>query len=141
MDAKKTTVRRITLPDLAIVEPWYVARDGAMPRHDLLPMDSGFMFYLNDKPIGVGFLLMTNSKMAIMEWLQTDHTMPIAQQSRMLRHMAIFLEGLAKGLGFTVIMGFVPADHTSLAKFYVRQGAQLAKKASILVYKLLGSGS
>lgn len=137
MDAKKLTVRLITTDDLEIVAPWYVAREGHMIRHDLLPMETGFIFLEDDAPVGCGFLLTTNSSMAIMEWMQTDNELPAIKQSRMLRHIAIFLEGMAKSMGFKVIMGFVPADHPSLAKFYVRQGASLNKKPSILVWKRL----
>lgn len=137
MDAKAITVKRITAGDLDLIRPWYVVRDGEMPSLDLLPMETGFMFYVDNAPVGVGFLLLTNTKLALLEFMQTNHEMPVATQSRVLRHMVLFFEEMAKKIGFAVILGFVPADHVSLAKFYVRQNAALAKKQSILVWKRL----
>lgn len=118
-------------------KPWYNYRGDELPFDDLVPLKSGFIVEDHKGKIGVGFLILTNSKTAIMEFLMTNHERSNLDQAKAVTKLALHIEATAKALGFTVIMGFTPEDHDSLGKFYYRQGAARATKLMRLFYKKL----
>lgn len=128
-------LRSLDLKDLDIIAPWYQARgDGVVV--DFLP-DTGFMVEIDSVPAACGFLLLTNSKVCFMEYLQTDNKLSETKQAKALIFLTKSLEKMAKSLGFSVIIGLVPEDHFSLAEFYKRQNAHFGSKLMRLCYKAL----
>lgn len=100
-----------------------------------VPKESGFVVSDSRGNVAVGFLILTNCPMAIMEFLQTNNERSEADQGKGLLKLAFHIEATAKALGFNGIMGFTPEDHDSLARFYFRQGAARATKLMRLFYK------
>jgi hypothetical protein len=123
--------------DLAVVTPWY-AHKGDQAVVAWLPDGSTFIVEADGKMVACGSLLLTNSPVVFMEHLATNPMASEVTQSKALRFLAIELEKIAKNLGFAVILGLVPEDHFSLAKFYLRQKAQLGSKLMRVAYKFLG---
>jgi hypothetical protein len=123
--------------DLALVTPWY-ANKGDQAVVAWLPNGSTFLVEIDGEMVACGSLLLTNSPVVFMEHLVTDPKASELSQGKALRFLAIELEKIAKNLGFAVILGLVPEDHFSLAKFYLRQKAQLGSKLMRVAYKFLG---
>lgn len=129
-------IRKINSADIKVVTPWYLAR-GDDFLTDFCPMETGFVVEDTGTLIAVGFLLMTNSKLCFMEYLQTNNNESVAKQGKAIILLTKFLEKLSKELGFKVILGLTPEDHLSLAQHYERRGALFGKKLMRLIYKRL----
>jgi len=117
--------------------PWYKYRGDELPFDDLVPLQSGFVVEDEKGKLAVGFLIITNSKTALMEFLMTNNERHQLDQAKAITKLALHIEATAKALNFTVIMGFTPEDHDSLGRFYFRQGAARATKLMRLFYKKL----
>lgn len=126
--------RRYLPSDEGYVAPWYQAREDAF-YSEWLPRDTGFIVEDDKSRLAVGFLLLTNSKMAFMEYLQTNCERTEFEQAKALIFLTRELEKLSKGLGYKVIIGLVPEDHFSLVKYYQKEKAHIGKKLMRLVYK------
>lgn len=97
-------------------------------RKDDLPEGSTFVVEKDGVLTACGALMLTNAKVAWMEFLATNHELSEVTQARSLTILATRLRDLAKFLKYKSVMGFVPEDHFSLADFYSRQGAVQYKK-------------
>lgn len=128
-------IRRLDPAEWESFRGWYRARGDDLPPSDMAPLQSGYVAADERGAVGVGFLILTNSKMALMEFMQTNQDRSEIDQARALTRLAHFIEDTAQKLGFRVILGFVPEDHDTLARFYFRQGAVRAKKLMRLFYK------
>jgi hypothetical protein len=127
-------VRQIKSKEIDEISPWYAARgDGFL--HDWLPQETGFVAYDARGLVASAFLILTNSKLCFMEYMMTNPDRSEIDQGKGLLKLAFSLEKLSKSMGYKVILGLVPEDHFSLAKFYNRQKARPATKLMRLYYK------
>ena len=127
-------IRLIKPEEIAEIAPWYAAKgDGFLD--DWLPKDTGFVAHDARGLVASAFLLLTNSKLCFMEYMMTNPERSEIDQGKGLLKLAFSLEKLSKSMGYKVILGLVPEDHFSLAKFYNRQKAKQATKLMRLYYK------
>ena len=130
-------LRQLQPSDVLEIGPWYEEK-GDFLNEEWIP--KGTAFVVEDAKsdlIACGFLLLTNSGIAFMEFLATNPKKSELEQGKALRFLTLELEKLSKQLGFQVILGFVPEDHFSLVKHYQRQKAFMGKKLMRLFWKPL----
>lgn len=127
-------IRMIQPKEIDEIAPWYAARGDGFLR-DWLPTETGFVAHDARGLVAAGFLLLTNSKLCFMEYMNTNPERSEIDQGKGLLKLAWNLEKLSKSMGYKVILGLVPEDHFSLAKFYNRQKARPASKLMRLYYK------
>ncbi len=128
-------LRQLQPEDVPLIGTWYEEK-GDFLNEEWIPKGTAFVVE-DDGPLACGFLLLTNSGLAFMEFLATNPKRAEFEQARALRFLTLELEKLSKQLGFQVILGFVPEDHFSLVKHYQRQKAFMGKKLMRLFWKPL----
>lgn len=130
-------LRKLEPNDVETIGPWYEEK-GDFLNDEWIPKGTAFVVDSDEgQALACGFLLLTNSGIAFMEFLATNPKVSEFEQARALRFITLELERLSKGLGFKVILGFVPEDHFSLVKHYQRQKAFMGKKLMRLFWKPL----
>lgn len=132
------SIRRMTQEDWPLVEAMFKEKGLVIYRSDF-PDTTSYVVEDRKGLIAAGCLILTNANFTIMEHLQTSPKRSQALQSRALRALALYIENLSKSTGAKFILGFVPEDHFSLAKFYLRQGAAAYQKLfRVFSKRLLG---
>lgn len=129
-------LRQLNASDVEVIGPWYEEK-GDFLNEEWIPKGTAFVVQDQVGLVACGFLLLTNSGIAFMEFLATNPKRSEFEQARALRYLTLELEKMSKALGFKVILGFVPEDHFSLVKHYQRQKAFMGKKLMRLFWKPL----
>jgi hypothetical protein len=130
-------VRRAEEADLKEIETWFKARGSALPRRDILPLETSLVVTSDEQLVAFGSLFVTNSKLCLLEYFQTNHKQPRLKQSRGLHQLIMSMQALATSSGASVIMGFVPEDNLALPRLYQRLGAVSNTKKMTLHWKVL----
>lgn len=121
MDPQGLTVRLYSEKDRPEISEWYKKAGTLLLDPEYLP--SGFIVSKNGIDIAVGFLIETNTKLALYEYMQTNPNASVYLRSRAVKHLTEFMVTTAKSMGYGSLMGMTPVDKKSLLKMYGRMGA------------------
>ena len=136
MGTKGLKFIKLAPDDAQFVDPWYKARgeEGA-PMPELAPYDRFFGVLHEGQLVACAFLIETNTRAAMVEYVMTDDRAPVLVQSRALMFIIDEMMLLAKYLGYSYVLGLVGEDHESLAKYYIRNQAVQGSKKMKVFYK------
>ena len=98
-------VRTLELDDFAILQEWWKAWRWPPITKEMLPLNGlgGLMVYNEDMPIAAGFLYLTNSKIAWIEYIISNPKYKKKDRRDSLKLLLNSLEQVAKQQGFTIV--------------------------------------
>ena len=121
-----------------LVEWWKNWADwGHNPSKEMLPLNGtgGLMVEVEGKPVIAGFLYLTNSKVAWMEWIISDPEYKDKNRSEALELLINSLEDVARSTGAEVILSIGRND--SLLNMHKKLGYQVDDKPSHEISKII----
>tara|TARA_R100000742_G_C4237592_1_gene57910 strand:+ start:317 stop:727 length:411 start_codon:yes stop_codon:yes gene_type:complete len=99
----KLNIRSLNDTDWDVLQEWWKQwPEWVAPARDFLPNNGkcGFMVEKNDKPIIAGFVYLTNSKTALLEWIISDPEYRESDRKDALEMLINTSEGYCKELGY-----------------------------------------
>jgi N-acetylglutamate synthase-like GNAT family acetyltransferase len=130
-------VRALQESDWEMLVEWWKnwAEWGHNPSKEMLPLNGtgGLMIEEDGKPIMAGFLYLTNSKLAWIEWIVSDPEHRSNGRAKALELLINSLEEVAKSTGVEVI--FSVTKNNSLLNMHKKLGYQVDDKPSYEISK------
>jgi hypothetical protein len=98
--------RELRESDWDTMQEWWTKWNWPQMSKDLLPMNGcgGIMICKEDQPIVVGFLYLTNSKVAWLEWIVSDPEYRDKDRKEALELLINTLENVAINQGYKIIL-------------------------------------
>lgn len=124
--------RKYEPKDFDVISPWYVAHGWEAPPDSSILPSTGIVVELDGEPIGAGFLYLTNSPMALLEWLVTKPCLG-RQGLRVLEYLLEVIKVAATGLGVTKMIHLSKPKYARV--FEKRLGFRATEEATILVWQ------
>lgn len=104
---------------------------------DLVPHNTAWCVFDGAVPVAVGVLELTNGPSCYIQALQTNKSLNELTQGKGVKMLIDHFQVTAKALGFKHVWGMVAEDHFTLARYYLRQGAQMGRKLMRVFFKTL----
>tara|TARA_R110000824_G_scaffold41286_1_gene122976 strand:+ start:10948 stop:11361 length:414 start_codon:yes stop_codon:yes gene_type:complete len=133
--SNKLTARLLKEEDYDFIVKWWKWwRWKVIPKH-LLPDNglSGFIVEKNGIRIVSGFILMTNSKVALLEWIVSNPDYKEKDRKEAIELLILTVEEYCKRLGFTHVFSIGRNKH--LIQTHERLGWSIDKKPSYEIIK------
>ena len=131
-------IRRLTEKDWhTITEWWSTWPKWQSPPKDFLPEDGkgGLIVEKDNKPIVVGFIYLTNSKTALLEWIVSDPKYRESDREDAIELLITGAENVIKALGYKYL--FAVMQHEKLIKTHEKLGWIKDKKPSYELTKII----
>jgi len=124
--------RKFETKDYEVIAPWYVGHGWEQaPDLSILP-PTGIVIELDGELIGAGFIYLTNSPMALLEWLVTRPCLG-RQGLRVLEYLMEVIKAAASGLGVTKMIHL--SKHKYVKVFEKRLGFKATEEATVLLWQ------
>jgi len=116
---------------------WWKDWDWQAPPKDFLPEDGkgGLIVEKDNKPIVVGFIYLTNSKTALLEWIVSDPKYRESDREDAIELLITGAENVIKALGYKYL--FAVMQHEKLIKTHEKLGWIKDKKPSYELTKII----
>lgn len=125
-------VRSLQESDWDTLVSWWMSREEWQihPAKEMLPMNGigGLMVECENQPVVAGFLYLTNSKIAWMEWIISDKNYKKRNKKEAIELLINSLEQVAKSTGAEMI--FSVSQNNSLLKTHENLGYTIDKTPS-----------
>jgi len=108
---------------------WPILPKGALPDNG----KCGFMVEKNNKPIVSAFLYLTNSSVALLEWIVSNPDYKENDRKDAIELLVNEAEKFCKGIGVTIIFSIGRSKH--LIEIHKKLGWQVDKKSSCEIIK------
>jgi hypothetical protein len=130
-------IRTVLESDWDMLVDWWAnwADWGVNPSKDMLPGNGtgGLIIEKNNKPIMAGFLYLTNSKVAWMEFIVSDPAYKENDRAEALQLLILSLEDIAREMGKEIILSI--GRNKSLLKMHESLGYTIDKDPSYEISK------
>ncbi len=131
----KLNIRRLQNSDLKIVKKWWEQwPDWTAPADDFLP-ETGVVIEYDNKPVFVGFIYLTNAKVALIEWIVSDPNWKNKNRKKALELLITGCENVIKELGYKY--GFSVCRYKNLIENHKKLGWVVDDKPSHELVKIL----
>ncbi len=127
-------IRRLTSEDYSTLVKWWDAWKWQAPPKTILP-DTGFIVEKNNIGIVAGYIYMTNSKAAWLEWIISNPDYRESDRKDAIRLLIQATETVLRDQGIKHIFSFV--RHKNLLKIHEDLGWNIDKKPSHEIIKNL----
>ena len=106
-------IRLLTDDDYPTLSEWWVAGKFPVPPKDFLPEDGkgGLMVHKDDVEICAGYLFFTNSKMAWLEFIVSNHEYKEKDRKEAICFLINELTHIAKSKGFKIVFTSVKNEN------------------------------
>ena len=134
----KLNIRRLTEDDWDTLEKWWASwPKWVAPARDFLPEEgkSGLMVEKDNKPIMAGFIYLTNSKTALLEWIISDPNYRDNDRDTALKLLITGAENVCKEMGFKYM--FSVCRNKNLMETHKELGWEVDKKPSHELVKVI----
>ena len=131
-------IRRLTDKDWDILVSWWSNwPKWQAPVKDFLPENGkgGLIVEKDNKPIVAGFIYLTNSKTALLEWIVSNPKYREADRKQAIELLITGAENLVKSLEYKYL--FAVMQHKGLIKTHEKLGWNKDKKPSYELTKVL----
>ena len=96
----KLNIRRLNKKDLIIIKEWWKSwPKWEAPSDDFLP-ETGVIVEHDNRPVMAGFLYLTNSKVALLEWIISDPDWRSENREQALELLITGAENILKALDY-----------------------------------------
>ena len=131
------TVRALQESDWETLQEWWTKWNWPEMNRDLLPLNGlgGLIVCKGDIPIVAGFLYLTNSKVAQMEWIISNKDYRDLDRKDALEMLILGLEEIALSVGKNIILSI--GRNTGLINMHKKLGYTVDEKASYEISKKL----
>lgn len=99
---------------------WLISSWGYVPPEGLYDPKLAFVIYLDDVPSAFGCLIDTSASFVFAEYFLTDPTASRFRRARAFYELAHHCLNTAKSLKKRFMIGIVPAENSTVLKFYKR---------------------
>jgi len=131
------TVRALQESDWETLQEWWTKWNWPEMNRDLLPLNGlgGLIVCKEDIPIVAGFLYLTNSKVAQMEWIISNQDYRETDRKDALEMLILGLEEVALSVGKNIILSI--GRNTGLINMHKKLGYTVDDKHSYEISKKL----
>jgi len=131
------TVRALQESDWETLQEWWTKWNWPEMNKDLLPLNGtgGLIVYKGNIPIVSGFLYLTNSKVAWMEWIISNKDYREADRKEALEMLILGLEDIALSVDKNIILSI--GRNTGLIDMHKKLGYTVDDRASYEISKKL----
>jgi hypothetical protein len=131
------TVRALQESDWGTLQEWWTKWKWPQMNRDLLPLNGlgGLIVCKGDIPIVAGFLYLTNSKVAQMEWIISNQDYRESDRKNALEMLILGLEEIALSVGKNIILSI--GRNTGLIEMHKKLGYTVDDKHSYEISKKL----
>ena len=131
----KLNIRRLNKKDLSIAKQWWEAwPEWTAPADDFLP-ETGIVVEKNNKPLVIGFIYLTNAKVALLEWIISDPNYRGKDREQAIELLISGAENMIKHLKYKYV--FSVCRHKKLIDKHKKLGWHADKKPSHELVKIL----
>jgi hypothetical protein len=129
--------RSLLESDWETLQEWWAKWKWPVVTKEMLPLNGlgGLMIYKEDIPIVAGFLYLTNSSIAWMEWIVSNKEYKEADRKEALELLIVELEKVALSVGKNII--FSVGKNKSLINIHKDLGYTVDENASYEISKKL----
>ena len=129
--------RSLLESDWETLQEWWAKWKWPVVTKEMLPLNGlgGLMIYKEDTPIVAGFLYLTNSSIAWMEWIVSNKEYKEADRKEALKLLIAELEKVALSVGKNII--FSVGKNKSLINIHKDLGYTVDENASYEISKKL----
>lgn len=130
--------RKLQKSDWSTIQQWWSNwPEWEAPPRDFLPDDgsSGLIIEKDNKPIVAGFIYLTNSKVALLEWVISDPKYRSEDRHDAINLLIEKSEKLIKDIGYKYM--FTVTKHKGLINKHKKLGWKLDEKPSYELTKIL----
>lgn len=131
----KLSVREIRESDWDTMQDWWTKWNWPQMSKDLLPMNGcgGLMVYKEQELIACGFLYLSNSKVAWLDWIVSNPEYRQKDRKEALSMLITSLEEVAKQQGYSIIISI--ARNNSLIETHKKLGYMVDDNPSYEISK------
>jgi hypothetical protein len=131
------TVRALQESDWDILQEWWAKWDWPKVTKEMLPLNGcgGLIVYKGDIPVVAGFLYLTNSNIAWMEWIISNKDYKEDDRKKALEILILGLEDIALSVGKDII--FSVSKSKSLINIHKELGYTVDESPSYEISKKL----
>lgn len=128
-------VRALQESDWETLQSWWNAWKWPVMNKDLLPLDGcgGLVVYKNNTVIAAGFLYLSNSKVAWLDWIISNADYKEKDRREALELLILSLEDVAKQQGYSIIISI--ARHRGLINTHKKLGYTVDENPSYEISK------
>ena len=131
----KLNIRRLVKQDLDIAKEWWKSwPKWQAPADDFLP-ETGVVVESNNKQVAIGFIYLTNAKVALLEWIVSDPSYRDEDREQAIELLIIGAENMVKYLDYKYI--FSVCRHKKLINKHRKLGWHIDDKPSHELVKIL----
>ena len=129
------TVRALQESDWDTLQEWWAKWNWPTVTKEMLPLNGcgGLIVYKGDIPVVAGFLYLTNSNIAWMEFIVSDPTYKEYDRAKALELLILSLEDIAREMGKEII--FSVGRNKSLLSMHKKLDYIVDKDPSYELYK------
>ena len=133
----KLTVRALQESDWEILQEWWAKWNWPTITKEMLPLNGcgGLIVYKGDIPVVAGFLYLTNSNVAWMEWIISNQDYREDDRKDALEMLILGLEDIALSVGKTIILSV--GRNSGLINTHKKLGYTVDDNASYEISKKL----
>jgi len=133
----KLTVRALQESDWGTLQEWWVKWNWPTVTKEMLPLNGcgGLIVYKGDIPIVAGFLYLTNSNIAWMEWIISNKDYKEKDRKEALKTLILGLEDIALSVSKDII--FSVSKSKSLINIHKELGYTIDENPSYEISKKL----
>lgn len=128
-------VRALEESDWETLQQWWHAWKWPTMSKDMLPLEGrgGLMVYKDDIPIAAGFLYLSNSKVAWLDWIISNASYKEKDRREALELLICSLEEVARQQGYSIIISI--ARHKGLINTHKKLGYAVDESPSYEISK------
>jgi len=129
------TTRALQESDWETLQEWWTKWDWPKVAKEMLPLNGcgGLIVYKGNIPVIAGFLYLTNSNIAWMEWIISNKDYKEADRKEALKTLILELENIALSVGKNII--FSVSKSNSLIKMHKELGYTIDESPSYEIIK------
>jgi hypothetical protein len=129
------TTRALQESDWETLQEWWAKWDWPKVAKEMLPLNGcgGLIVYKGNIPVIAGFLYLTNSNIAWMEWIISNKDYKEADRKEALKTLILELENIALSVGKNII--FSVSKSNSLIKMHKELGYTIDESPSYEIIK------
>ena len=131
----KLNIRRLVKQDLDVAKEWWKSwPKWQAPADDFLP-ETGIVVESNNKQVAIGFIYLTNAKVALLEWIVSDPSYRSEDREQVIELLITGAENMVKHLDYKYI--FSICRHKKLINKHRKLGWHIDDKPSHELVKIL----
>ena len=128
-------IRKLKKKDFKLAKKWWKAwPEWTAPAEDFLP-ETGLVVESNKEPVMIGFIYLTNAKVALLEWIVSDPDYREDNRKQLLKLLILGAENMLKEMDYKYV--FSVCKNQNLINTHKDLGWSVDKKPSRELVKVL----